>query len=276
MHILKLNWQGEVEWEQTFGWIGNETAAYIIPSMEHNEPIYYMFGAYDIDISENDLMMAKLDSSGEIIWERTYYPTLKRCVGFQTFPVLQNKKIVINAAQYNNYARPDNLLIEFDATNGDINWTKPLSFSPTDDVYFKDLEPTKDGGYVLGGYQYAATPQKSWIVKIDSLGNTCQQYDCDSTVLLDTSVGDLDFILERKSIKVSPNPATSSTQINFTKAAKKLRIYTATGILISEYELTESDRQKTLDIENFAKGIYLVELLYRDNNTQVEKLAVMD
>ena len=75
---------------------------------------------------------------------------------------------------------------------------------------------------------------------------------------------------------IYPNPATSSTQINFTKAAKKLRIYTATGILISEYELTESDRQKTLDIENFAKGIYLVELLYRDNNTQVEKLAVMD
>ena len=54
--------------------------------------------------------------------------------------------------------------------------------------------------------------------------------------------------------------------------------YRTRGHLFTETNPVRERRKylPTLDIENFAKGIYLVELLYRDNNTQVEKLAVMD
>ncbi|QQS30301.1 MAG: hypothetical protein IPM47_04960 [Sphingobacteriales bacterium] len=61
---------------------------------------------------------------------------------------------------------------------GDILWEAPISSDTNiDDDYIRDIEPTPDGGFVLAGFN-SNSPTKSWVLKVDSLGNTCGTAPC--------------------------------------------------------------------------------------------------
>jgi hypothetical protein len=69
-----------------------------------------------------------------------------------------------------------------------LNGQKAVTLDPTKSSYIKDMRPTPDGGYVLAGYQYSS-PQTAWVLKIDSLGNTCSFVGCDSTIYTGYPIG---------------------------------------------------------------------------------------
>ena len=75
-------------------------------------------------------------------------------------------------------------------------------------------------------------------------------------------------IMDEK-IKVFPNPATTELQItNYESAIKEIYIYNTLGQCLFSQQQTTNNQQLTLDISNFAKGIYFVKI-----NNQVVKFA---
>lgn len=76
-------------------------------------------------------------------------------------------------------------------------------------------------------------------------------------------------------ISIFPNPATSEFFIKNDAFInlKKAVIYDVSGRQISEYDLSETSRVKSINIQNFSKGVYIVSI-YSDNASISKKLIL--
>ena len=158
----------------------------------------------------------------------------------------------------NGYRTIIPLLINFDA-EGNINWTKEISPDTTVlgkkaiQIYPRDFRSTPDGGYIWTGFEYIPLPQKSWVAKIDSLGNTCFPANCDSTVII-TNIPE--FEQNNIHFSISPNPvyqqATIHYQLPFGKEGV-LEVYDVQGRLMDNSNLT-------LEVKDWSSGIYFYRL----------------
>ena len=151
---------------------------------------------------------------------------------------------------------------------GEIEWTRQITIDPNAPVYLKDMEPTPDGGYVLAGYQYSPAPQKSWVLKIDASGNTCEPADCDSTALIDTAaplppgnVGRSPF-----TVKLSPNPAGELTYLTHNLPAQypraALELYNAKGALVKIERLHTWQNNIPISLKGLPSGVYVYRVRY--------------
>jgi hypothetical protein len=185
MFVVKTDSIGDTLWTKHYGSQGFDCGAYVVPLTTLAEyqagiPVEYLItGCYQSNTPDplfdyvDDLYTAKLDSLGNIIWQKIY-STAPDNLYLQTFPIVKPDKSFIATGVYLNYATDYQtipLIIKFNA-NGTIAWQKAVTLGSQVDCYIKDMRPTEDGGYVLAGFQYS-TPQTAWVLKIDSLGNTC-------------------------------------------------------------------------------------------------------
>ena len=72
-----------------------------------------------------------------------------------------------------------------------------------------------------------------------------------------------------KALKVFPNPVSNTFSLN--KNLKNLKIYTVTGKLIKTFE-GDFDKNKSFNIENISKGLYLVKIENELGATSTTKL----
>ena len=156
-------------------------------------------------------------------------------------------------------------LYKFNA-EGDTIWTRSFkSDHINNDDYIRDLRPTPDGGFVAAGFVLSPSPQRSWVIKFDSLGRTCSYVGCDSvawpvsTPLLDAPAPARCF--------VSPNPVVlgqpAYIHYHFPEEIPEVRfrLYDVRGVLVSEQRLSTLQNKAILDTENFVSGIYLWEVV---------------
>ena len=140
---------------------------------------------------------------------------------------------------------------------GEVLWDKHLDLKSTEDVYLRDMELCEDGGIVLAGFNWGASPQYSWVLKLDSLGNGCGAPQCDSTVTI-VSIPEIDF---SSNISVSPNPATNYLNVSMSDYCSScdFRLYDLFGRMV--LETTELD---IINLPYKLNGIYLWEVYKED------------
>ena len=157
----------------------------------------------------------------------------------------------------------------------DTLWTKSITIDPTKQVYLKDIEATPDGGYVLAGFNYTNTPQYGWVLKIDSLGNTCWPVGCDSTVTT-TSVSKELSNKNNFDFQIHPNPTKQHIQLSFCD-------YVSGDVVISDVSGREVRRlalvgvkEQEIDLgRRLESGVYFCTFYDADGGVWVERFVVL-
>lgn len=195
--IIKTNSLGVIEWQQTYGGSNNETFTSITPTNEGG----YMLGGYSsspisVDKSENskgfnDYWIVKIDSVGNIIWEKTIGGANEDWLYdlIQTYDggYLLAGHSISGVSGDKTSAGPNGWnywIVKID-TNGNIMWQNTIGGSKRDDI--RSVRQFPDGGYILVGQSDShLSGHKSennngqfhrdvWVVRLDESGNIIWQ-----------------------------------------------------------------------------------------------------
>ncbi len=156
--IVKIDINGNLQWEQNFGGSSNDR----LKSLQQTNDEGFILGgstySNDGDVGENsgstDFWIIKTDALGNLQWEQNfggsnadYLYSLQQTNdgGF----ILGGDTPSNDGDIENNYGERDFWIIKTDAL-GNLQWEQ--NFGGSDDDWFRYLQQTNDGGYILGGY----------------------------------------------------------------------------------------------------------------------------
>lgn len=178
--LVKIDAFGNKEWDKIYGGDDWEELTHITPTDDGG----YLLGGNsnstgtgDVggNYGYNDIWIVKIDGVGNLQWEQNYGGNNNDIVTeiYQT----SDGGFIIGATSSSNtddvsghIGLSDFWVVKADA-NGNIEWEN--SYGGYLEDLFVQLEPTNDGGFILGGVSrpYFNIPYDYFLVKIDGLGN---------------------------------------------------------------------------------------------------------
>ena len=257
--LLLTDSLGNQIWEKTYGTNESDGPCFI---EEYTENTYIVSGSknYNID-SNNEIFVNLLDEEGEIIWSKEF-PLYEENTGCSASPLIINKEIVLVVNYYNDFsslAPPRVRLMKLDSL-GNILLDQPINANIYGDQYIRDLDACEGGGYLLTGFINNAQGG-SWVVKTDSLGQTCYQVSCDSLAYA-TSIPSL--IVKDRRITISPNPAQDQAIISYDLGDFKsavLHLYDTQGRLVQVQSLAVRASSTHINLSRLNAGLYVYEVV---------------
>jgi hypothetical protein len=182
--VLKLDSTGTVQWKRTYGGTDLDVGYYI---QQCTDGGYIMAGTVfsnNGDVTghhdEDDAWVVKLDSLGDIQWQRALggnYWDEARCVQ-QTFDggyIMAGFSNSLDGDVTGNHGALDFWVVKL-SPDGDILWQKSLGGSNND--LARAIKGTNDGGYLVTGETLSNNGQVSgnngntdyWVVKMNGMG----------------------------------------------------------------------------------------------------------
>jgi uncharacterized protein YuzE len=165
--ILKLDKNGNIEWQKTYGGNDYDSASTIQQTRDGGYIVAgrtKSFGAGDYDA-----WILKLDRSGNIQWQKTYGGN-----DYDSASAIQQTRdggyIVVGHTKSFGAGGGDAWILKLDE-NGNIKWQKTYGSNDEDWVYA--IQQTRDGGYIVAGRtkSFGAGDWDAWILKLDENGN---------------------------------------------------------------------------------------------------------
>ena len=270
MIVIKVGEFGNEEWRKTFGTDQSDGGcmAYQLPNGN-----YALTGVIaDVQYPRYDLFYALLKPNGDTLLTQTHHKPQSIQNFTPSFTYVEEDKIYLITISFGfTTEQVEFVVLSF---NGDILYQTPINSGIGDDDYIRDIEPTPDGGFVLAGFNYQS-PQSAWLVKVDSLGNTCSFMNCDSTIYTGYPIG-LPIVAMDSYVKVSPNPASNQLTITVNN-----QITLPTTLLIRDIynrvvkSVFIDGATTTININDLPNGIYLCEMVQKNTNKAVQKLIII-
>jgi hypothetical protein len=189
--ILRTDSVGNILWNKQYGGSFNDFLYSIVKTHDGNFVIAGFTNSNDGNISGNhgfsDYWILKIDSLGNIIWQKVYGGSSNE-YAYKIVETDSDFGFVVSGYTYSfngdvignnsNSGSTDTWLIKTDSI-GNLLWNK--CFGGASDDFCFSMAKTNNGCFILpvfpngwGGNPYACQgtqPFKTWIVKIDSLGN---------------------------------------------------------------------------------------------------------
>ncbi len=166
MWILKLNKDGDIQWQKTYGGIGNERAK----SIQRTKDRGYIVAGYtsSFGAGEYDLWIIKLNSNGNIQWQKTYGGS-SYDLGNSIQQTNDDGYIVVGSTRSFGNGDADALVLKLDK-NGQVQWANTYGGTLFDGAF--SIWQTLDNGYIIGGNTWSFKGDRSeiWIIKIDQYG----------------------------------------------------------------------------------------------------------
>ena len=160
--LVKLDSSGNVQWNKTYGGDHDDEAYSVVETSDGGYALAgwtRSFGAGDLDF-----WLVKVDSSGNMEWNRTYGGTNfdHACSVVETVDggyALAGYTLSYGAGEQ------DCWLVKVDSS-GNMQWNKTYGGAETDVA--RSVVETSDGGYALAGYtlSYGAGEHDFWLVKL--------------------------------------------------------------------------------------------------------------
>ncbi|MDD4150721.1 MAG: T9SS type A sorting domain-containing protein, partial [Bacteroidales bacterium] len=192
-YLLKTDTAGNIIWERTFG-RSNYNNGHVQGIIETTDSNYLACGSYPVARYGGgggeylwDGCLRKIDTDGNLIWERLYRNYSKYSTGgdesirmkesFSGIYQDHEKYVYLISNTYDNNPFFRGSLIKLNS-KGDIVF-KRLYYAIdqySNEQWLVSLQPTSDRGFILAGYGNAYDwygynpPQQAWLVKTDSLG----------------------------------------------------------------------------------------------------------
>jgi len=151
-------------WTKKIGGTGIDSGNEIIQTSDKG----FVIAGYTTSFGagQRDAFLVKLDSLGNILWQKTYGTTLLE----QAYSVKETYDggLIISAFIY---AATANLFLIKTNQNGDTLWTKNIGLSGND--FGTNIQLADDGGFLIVGYtdsNISNGDRDIWLLKLDSIG----------------------------------------------------------------------------------------------------------
>jgi hypothetical protein len=166
--IVKLDWEGTMLWQKTYGGEGHESAAAIRPIADGG---YLVAGTTASTPSgENDAWMLKIDEAGAVDWSRRYGGTAND-FAVDVIDSGDGNFLVGGTTSDSNMDESDIWLMKLDPY-GDVIWRKTYNSSSSSYDRLSSIQKTWSGGYIMAGvtHHYPERVGDFWVLKIDHEG----------------------------------------------------------------------------------------------------------
>ena len=189
--LVKLDKEGNIQWDKTIGGSGTEYIDYIVQTVDGG---YVLAGSSDSNASgeksENsrgfvDYWIVRLDANGKKVWDKTIGGySYDWC---SPFALTKDGGIIVGGFSLSNISGEktensrggsDYWLVKLDS-KGNIQWDKTIGGSA--DEWCHGLYQSADGGYIIGGSSMSGISGEKtdynrggadyWVVKIDKKRN---------------------------------------------------------------------------------------------------------
>jgi len=166
--ILKLDSSGGIEWQHSYGGVDNDFSG---PMYQTTDGGYIVSGRIQpYGAGDGNLLVMKLNSSGDIEWQRTY-GTGPKDFNSIDFQQTNDGGFIAAGSSYSFGAGLSDVWILKLYSNGNIEWQK--TYGGSNYEYPACIQQTEDGGYIVLGNtkSFGAGNYDCWIFKLDFTGN---------------------------------------------------------------------------------------------------------
>ncbi len=254
-YILKLNSNGQLEWQKTFGEINNDVAN----SIQQTTDGGYIVAGWTASFGSGwqDIYILKLNSKGEVEWQKTF--------GGRDYDVANSIQqttddgyIVAGWTTSFSSGWQDAYILKLNS-KGEVEWQK--TFGGKDDDVANSIQQTTDGGYIVAGWtkSFGSGGQDIYILKLDSKGE------------IDTTSPEVKFISPSDGVVLS-----GTIDINIDAKdnydLEKVTLY-IDGKKVKEY--TSSPYKYTWDSSKATEGAHTITAEAVDKSGNVRTKSVM-
>jgi len=270
--VIRLNEQGEEQWQRTYGGDGDESLAqmietekgFLLAGSSNSSPLGRSGGASN----GTDFWVIEIDKQGEPLWDKTY-DFGKWDVLVSVLPLTPSKGGgtpssgggTSSSGEYllGGYASTETLGKRMDNKGvndyialkindrGEMLWSKTIGGTGTDQL--KGLTRTRDGGYILAGNSDSKKSDDKdkasiggsdyWVVKLGNEKKTDE---------------------ERQLVEVYPNPTYQFTNIIISQEFKEasVQVFDMTGRKLQTKVLPY--RSTPIDLQGYLPGVYIFKI----------------
>ena len=170
-YILKLNSDGSLAWEKTFGGSGEDQAASIQQTTDGG---YIVAGyTYSFGVGNSDIYVLKLNSDGSLAWEKTFGGSGED----YTYSIQQTTDGGYIVAGWTNsfgVGNSDVYVLKLNS-DGSLEWQKTFGGNGEDQA--TSIQQTTDGGYIVAGgtTSFGAGNYDVYVLKLNSDGSLAWQ-----------------------------------------------------------------------------------------------------
>ncbi len=259
--VVKLNADGDLEWDRSLGGTSTETGWTIKQTQDGG---YITAGdasgsSFACSNESSFLYVAKLDSGGELEWQRTCLGGSASDHGVGIVQTMDGGFAIAGSTESSdgdvsfNHGMADGWLVRL-APDGNLLWEKTYGGSQTD--RFTSISLTSDGGYTLAGFSSSTdgdvTENKGqtdlWVVKLgpDPVG-----------------IAELEA---HATFSLSPNPASEVVNIHFEQAVPvgaQLKLLDAKGRHVAtphDGKVVAAGSELQFSVAHLPAGMYAVQL----------------
>jgi hypothetical protein len=163
--VLKLNSNGEVVWQKTYGG-NNNNIAYSIQQITDGFIVVGMSDSFSNPL--RDIWVLKLSTNGEVIWQKTYRESGSNLARY----VLSISDGFVVAGETSSFGagNADFWVLKLNSS-GDVIWQKTYGGSNNDRIH--SIQTTSDGGFIVAGETSSSGAGNAdfWVLKLDGNGN---------------------------------------------------------------------------------------------------------
>jgi len=166
VYILKLNSNGEVEWQKTFGGWNDEVANSIQQTTDGG---YIVAGwTESFGSGEKDVYILKLNSKGEVQWQKTFGGE-DNDRALSIHQTTDGGYIVAGWTKSFGSGGYDVYILKLNS-NGEVEWQK--TFGGWNDEVANSIQQTTDGGYIVAGWtkSFGSVGYDVYVLKLNSKG----------------------------------------------------------------------------------------------------------
>ena len=166
-YLIKIDNEGELDWSNTFGGSQNDNGLSVISTNDAGFAITGM--TRSLGDSNGDVWLIKVNSNGEMEWERTYGGDDTE-YGRTIQQTVDGGYIIIGQTESFGLGYNDAYLIKTDSQGNEI-WSQTFGGQGTDQG--RQVVNTLDEGYLISGYTDSFGTLGGfnfWLVKANSLG----------------------------------------------------------------------------------------------------------
>ncbi len=165
--ILKLNSTGVIEWQFTYGGIGDDRAHSI---QETSDEGYIVAGyMHNFGVQTSDIWILKLTSEGDIEWQHIYGGTGDD-KAYSVQETSDGGYIVAGSTQYLGALDDDFWILKLTSA-GFFEWQRIYGGYRDDVPYF--IQETSDEGFIVAGdtNSFGSKESEFWVLKLTSIGD---------------------------------------------------------------------------------------------------------